>query len=325
MATVEDKYNILIKELNLKEYYDKGFMGQGVTIASIESTNSSHGSQVKSTILTYAPKAKVISYNDLYDTSAVGEQNGNAEFPKFVDWCIENKVDIVTSSLDWTCNDDREKEAVKKLYDAGIIFTNSAGNENNEKHYTGNHTWAFDKEILSVGAVSYNMAKNKFDKASFSNYGEVIDVMMEGSATPIKSYFDKNDEDYDYKCEKYGRDYIWSGFNGTSASSPMTAGMLAVYKSANNNLNSKNVFDLINNNYIPLEYKDREYKILKLPKILLEEKEIEMEDNKKEWQIEFEEVWERATKLKVVDGTRKDEPITRNELVVILDRLGLLK
>ena len=112
MTTTEDKYNILIKDLNLKEYYDKGFLGQGVTIASIESTDSSHGSQVKNTLLTYAPKANVISYNDLHDISAVGDQNGNVEFPKFVDWCIENKVDIVTSSLDWVCNDEREKEAV---------------------------------------------------------------------------------------------------------------------------------------------------------------------------------------------------------------------
>ena len=95
--------------------------------------------------------------------------------------------------------------------------------------------------------------------------------------------------------------------------------MLATYKSANSNLNNKNIFDLINNNYIPLEYKDREYKILILPKL----EGINMES--KDWKIEFEEVWERATKLKVVDGTRKDDPITRNELVVILDRLGLLK
>ena len=105
--------------------------------------------------------------------------------------------------------------------------------------------------------------------------------------------------------------------------------MLATYKSANSNLNNKNIFDLINNNYIPLEYKDREYKILKLPTFFLENKdddtEVVMEGTKQQWQLEFEEVWERATKLKVVDGTRKDDPVTRNELVVILDRLGLLK
>lgn len=35
--------------------------------------------------------------------------------------------------------------------------------------------------------------------------------------------------------------------------------------------------------------------------------------------------WEKATKAKVVDGTRPQEPVTREQLAVILDRLGLIK
>ena len=37
------------------------------------------------------------------------------------------------------------------------------------------------------------------------------------------------------------------------------------------------------------------------------------------------DAWEKATKAKVVDGTRPTEPITRQEVVVILDRLKLIK
>lgn len=37
------------------------------------------------------------------------------------------------------------------------------------------------------------------------------------------------------------------------------------------------------------------------------------------------DAWEKATKDGVVDGTRPTEPVTRQELAVILDRLGLVK
>ena len=37
------------------------------------------------------------------------------------------------------------------------------------------------------------------------------------------------------------------------------------------------------------------------------------------------DAWEKATKAKVVDGSRPTEPITRQEVVVILDRLKLIK
>ena len=329
MATIEDKYNKLVKELNLKEYYDKGYTGKGIIVASVESTDSDHGRNVKCTCLTYAPDVTFISYNDCHEKSATGDDGTNAEFPKFVDWCIENKVDIVTSSLSWTCNHEEEKQAIRKLYENGIIYVNCAGNESHtlEHRENGNQPYTFDKESICVGAVQYDMTKNKFKKASFSNYGEAIDVMMEGDASPMKSFFDPTDEDYEDSVKKYGRNYLWVGFSGTSASTPMIAGLLAVYKSYDKKLNSKNVFDLINASYIPLEYDNIEYKIFKMPvmdTITLKEEVKNMED-KPDWKIEFEEVWDRATKLKVVDGTRPSDPITRNELVVILDRLGLLK
>jgi len=37
------------------------------------------------------------------------------------------------------------------------------------------------------------------------------------------------------------------------------------------------------------------------------------------------EAWEKAVKFKIVDGTFPHDPLTREQLVVILDRLGLLK
>ena len=37
-----------------------------------------------------------------------------------------------------------------------------------------------------------------------------------------------------------------------------------------------------------------------------------------------EEAWEKATEKGVMDGTRPTDPVTRQELAVVLDRLGLI-
>lgn len=145
-------------------------------------------------------------------------------------------------------------------------------------------------------------------KWSGFNYGESVDLCTLGSNTPTF-----NDDDLMYS---------WSG---TSSATPMCAGMLATYKSFDNELNAQNVFEKIVNKMITtITYKGYEHKILILPN--MEDVMLEKEDNKTpQWKLEFDEVWDRATKLKVVDGTRPNDAITRNELLVILDRLGLIK
>lgn len=91
------------------------------------------------------------------------------------------------------------------------------------------------------------------------------------------------------------------------------ASMFAVLKSSGSNVNSKNAMSYIEKYSDIFEYDGIDYNLFKMPAF------------KKSWKDEFEESWQKATQLGVVDGTRKNEYITRNELVVILERLGLLK
>lgn len=53
-----------------------------------------------------------------------------------------------------------------------------------------------------------------------------------------------------------------------------------------------------------------------------EEKDMEEKKGPAPW---AKEAWEKATACGVVDGTRPDEALTRQELAVVLDRLGLWK
>lgn len=147
---------------------------------------------------------------------------------------------------------------------------------------------------------------NKISKSSFSNYGTAVDVMEIGSSTIVITN---------------GNYWSWSG---TSAATPMLAGLLATYKSYDKTLNSKNVMKLFDDSHINLTYKDIDYNIFILPK-LVEKKEENMEGNKNEPSSWAKDAWEKAIKLGITDGTNPQGNITREQVIVILDRLGLIK
>ena len=310
LTTKEHFEKNILPFFNIKEYWDKGFKGQGIVVANIEESNDDdHGSNVCDTVLTYAPECKVISFSDLHDYSAVGDDNETIRFPEFVDWCIENKVDIITSSLNWICDKEEEKEGIRKLYEHGIIFCNCASNEGDENKFSNKkRTWQFDEEIICVSGIMINV-NGKVSWSGF-NYGEAVDICAIGSNCPTIS-------------RESGSMYSWSG---TSVATPMCAGMLALYKSFDKTLNSKNVFKkLINKMDKTISYKGFTHKILVLPKIESVEVEMPNEEIKPYWKIEFEEIWKKATEKGIVDGTRPNDSVTRNELIVILNRLGLIK
>lgn len=295
--TQKEKYEMILKELNIKEYFDKGFKGQDVKVASVESLKSDHGRKVYLTLKTYAPLCDVYSFNDEMGISATGDQNtpDTINFPKFVDWCIEKGIRVVSSSLQWQADELEEKEAIKKLYDNGIIFFNCAGNDGNEDNFgDGDDASNIDEGVISVSSVSLDY-NGKYSWTGY-DYGEAIDVVTIGSNLPIL-----------YDVDKF---MTWSG---TSAATPLMASMFAVLKSSGRFLDSKNAMAYIENYSETFAHNKMYYNLFKMPVY------------QKSWKEEFEESWQKATELGVVDGTRPNDNITRNELIVILDRLNLLK
>ena len=108
-----------------------------------------------------------------------------------------------------------------------------------------------------------------------------------------------------------------------SVATPMIAGLLALYKSYDKNLCSKNVFELINASYTPYTYKDREYKILKLPKLNeFKLREVIMQDKDEELTSEWaKESRKYLMEQGITDGTNPLGIITRQEVWTMLYRL----
>lgn len=109
-------------------------------------------------------------------------------------------------------------------YNLGCTLLAAAGNYNtSEPSYPANST-----NVISVGSVSKD---DKTAKAPFSNYGtDNIDVVAPGYV--MSTYKGSTDT---YKSDWYG----------TSFSTPLTAGLLALYKQANPNATNKSMTEAL--------------------------------------------------------------------------------
>ena len=152
-------------------------------------------------------------------------------------------ADIINSSLGYTTFDDTIQNhtyadmdgkttpisiAATMAADKGIIVVNSAGNSGNSSwHYIGAPADAIN--IITVGAVDEN--KNF---ANFSSYGPSSDgrvkptLMAQGKNTIVAT----------------SNDTVMSG-NGTSFSSPVTAGMLACLWGSNPEKSNLEIMDAV--------------------------------------------------------------------------------
>lgn len=126
-------------------------------------------------------------------------------------YAIQQGADIISISLGSTQPDDYVRQAVQEALRHGIVVVAAAGNDGCDcMVYPGNYP-----EVLTVGALDNNNSL-----ASFSSYGQNLDILAPGTNLTLPTYSSSN------TTSAYA-----SGLNGTSFSTPMVAGMLTRLKS----------------------------------------------------------------------------------------------
>ena len=177
----------------------------------IPDEDAGHGTMVAGLINRYAQNATLLPVKVL-DSDGTGSLWATVEGIRYA---IYRGARVINMSFGSSQNSPLLRSAIKDAWAAGIVLVTAAGNNNTfTKQYP-----AGDEITIAVGSLGANNVK-----ASFSNYGDWVDVVAPGVGLPST---------------------FWTGgyasWSGTSFSSPLVAAEAALILSAKPNWTASHV------------------------------------------------------------------------------------
>lgn len=193
-------------------------VGHGTHVAGIISANVNNGEGIAGMMW----GGKILPVKAL-DKSGSGTTYSVAQG---IIWATDHGAKVINMSLGNYADAEFLHEAIKYAYDHDVVLIAATGNDNTERP---GYPAAYP-EVLSVSATDANM-----QRASFSNYGDYIEVMAPGES--IASTYPDNE---------------YAALSGTSMASPHVAALAALVRSINPELKNTEVMDIIRQNVIDL-------------------------------------------------------------------------
>ncbi len=185
--------------------------GHGTAVAAVIGANADDGIGVTG----IAPGVELL----IIKTDAIEDEPGvlsEGAITLAIYYAIECDVDVINMSFGITIPTNPYREELKLAYDSDIICIASAGNDS-----TAGITWpAADEHVIGVGAL----AEGSFELASYSNYGENVDMVAPGTAYTIELYEDEETHEILYR---------YANKQGTSFSAPMVTAAVALHMTQN--------------------------------------------------------------------------------------------
>jgi len=194
---------------------DDGKQSHGTAVTGIinASTNNNIG------IASVAPKCKVMVLR-AFDLEGFGEEDDVANA---ILYGVSNGVRVFNFSFGDYIFSNLLKDVIKYAYTQNVVIACSGGNDNTDRlHYPS----AYD-EVISVGASDDNNSK-----ASFSSFGETVDIFAPGFQNLTTVRVGKG-------SPEFGGNY--SKLNGTSFAAPIIAGIAGLLLSKNPSLTNEEV------------------------------------------------------------------------------------
>ncbi|WP_068784936.1 S8 family peptidase [Paenibacillus phocaensis] len=206
-------YNVIEPD---KEPFDD--VGHGTHVAGIISANVNNGEGIAGMMW----GGKILPVKAL-DKSGSGTTYSVAQG---IIWATDHGAKVINMSLGNYADAQFLHEAIRYAFERDVVLIAATGNDNTERP---GYPAAYP-EVLSVSATDYNL-----QKASFSNYGDYIDVMAPGES--IASTYPDNQ---------------YAALSGTSMASPHVAALAALIRSVNPDLKNTEVMDIIRKNVVDL-------------------------------------------------------------------------
>ncbi|MFD0586753.1 S8 family peptidase [Paenibacillus sp. GCM10027627] len=134
-------------------------------------------------------------------------------------WAVDHGAKVINMSLGNYAEADFLHDAIKYAYERDVVLIAASGNDNTERP---GYPAAYP-EVFAVGATN-----NKKEKASFSNYGDYIDVAAPGDSIAST-----------YPGSQY------AALSGTSMASPHVAALAGLIRSVNPELTNEEVMEIM--------------------------------------------------------------------------------
>ena len=144
-----------------------------------------------------------------------------------IPYAADMGADIINCSFGGGGASNAEREVIEYAVDKGVIIVASAGNDGEQ---TPNYPAAY-AQVLSVGSIDYSGYRSHF-----SNYGLDVDVSAYGEGI--------------YTCTV---DHRYRSASGTSFSSPLTAGVLALIKALHPEWSAEQVREQVRVSALPID------------------------------------------------------------------------
>lgn len=212
--------NRLVKGYNVidEKFEPDDDNGHGTHVAGIIASETNNNEGV----------AGMTWFSKIMPIKAMGAKGYGTTFDiaKGIVWAVDHGADVINLSLGNYQPSRVLEEAVRYAYKKNVVMVSAAGNDgSNQPTYPSAYP-----EVISVAAVDYNG-----NRASFSNYGDYIDIAAPGVYIP-STYFHEQ----------------YAALSGTSMAAPHVAGLAALIKSANPDLTSSQVIRIIKKSAIDL-------------------------------------------------------------------------
>lgn len=194
---------------------DDNIFSHGTAIAGVLGARIDNGLGIAS----IAPKCKLLTLKT-FDSQGIGYDNDVAGA---ILYAVMRGVKVLNLSFGDYVYSYLLRDVIRFAYSKNIVIVTSAGNDASDVlHYPS----AFD-EVISVGA-----SDSEDRRASFSAYGETVDIYAPGYQILSTSIVGKGSSEFNY-------DYAY--INGTSFSAPIVTGTAALLLSRNKNLTNEEI------------------------------------------------------------------------------------
>ncbi len=173
-------------------------------------------------------------YNRIIPVKVLDQTGAGSTYTvaKGIIWAVDHGAKVINMSLGNYVDAEFLHDAVKYAFDRDVVLIAASGNDNTDKP---GYPAAYP-EVFAVSATDWHR-----ERASFSNYGDYIDVTAPG--VNIASTFMNNQ---------------YAALSGTSMASPHVTALAALIRSANPKLKNTEIMDIMRQTAIDLGAKGKD-------------------------------------------------------------------